>query len=125
MQVERDRFGGTRGERLRNTCVPASSWGIPAGNSRQDRVRWPWGQESLRARGEGRAAHQVDGGVTAHHADDGSLVCEDGQPDWDCDTAQTPTGGSSKESSPMDERLREQRRVEDDGLRVVNSFLGG
>jgi hypothetical protein len=32
------------------------------------------GEESLRARTEGRAAHQVDGGVTAHHADDGSLV---------------------------------------------------
>ena len=101
MQVERDHFGDTRGERLRNTCVPASSWGIPAGNSRQYRVRLLC-KESLRARGVGRAAHQVDGGVMAHHADDGSLVCEDGQPDWDCDTAQTPTGGSSKESSPMD-----------------------
>ena len=77
------------------------------------------------AQAEGRAAHQVDGGVTAHHADDGSLVCEDGQPDWDCDTAQTPTGGSSKESSPMEATLREQRRVEDDGLRVVNSFSVG
>ncbi len=82
-------------------------------------------EESFRARDEGRAAHQVDGGVTAHHADDGSLVCEDGQPDWDCDTAQTPTGGSSKESSAMGASLTEQRRVEDDGLRVVNSFRGG
>ena len=83
------------------------------------------GKESLRAREEERAAHQVDGGVMAHHADDGSLVCEDGQPDWDCDTAQTPTGGSSKESSAMGASLTEQRRVEDDGLRVVNSFCGG
>ena len=83
------------------------------------------GQESLRAQEVERAAHQVDGGVTAHHAGDGSLVCEDGQPDWDCDTAQTPTGGSSKESSAMGASLTEQRRVEDDGLRVVNSFLGG
>ena len=84
-----------------------------------------FGQESLRVPQDGRAAHQVVGGVTAHQADDGSLVCEDGQSDWDCDTAQTPTGGSSKESSPMDSRLREQRRVEDDGFRVVNSFCGG
>ncbi len=76
-------------------------------------------------RAAGRAAHQVVGGVTAHQAGDGSLVCEDDQPDWDCDTAQTPTGGSSKESSPMGASLREQRRVEDDGLRVVNSFRGG
>jgi hypothetical protein len=82
-------------------------------------------KESLRVPQDGRAAHQVVGGVTAHQADDGSLVCEDGQSDWDCDTAQTPTGGSSKESSPMDSRLREQRRVEDDGFRVVNSFCGG
>ena len=32
---------------------------------------------------EGAAAHQVVGGVTAHQADDGLLVCEDNQPDWD------------------------------------------
>ena len=84
-----------------------------------------FGKESLRVREEERAAHQVDGGVMAHHAGDGSLVCEDGQPDWDCDTAQTPTGGSSKESSAMGASLTEQRRVEDDGLRVVNSFSVG
>ena len=84
-----------------------------------------FGKESLRARGAERAAHQVDGGVMAHHADDGSLVCEDGQPDWDCDTAQTPTGGSSEESSTMGASPIEQRRVEDDGLRVVNSFSVG
>ncbi|MED7629243.1 UNVERIFIED_CONTAM: hypothetical protein DVV43_11845, partial [Lactobacillus helveticus] len=30
-----------------------------------------------------------------------------------------PTGGSSGESSAMDESLTEQRRVNDDGLRVV------
>ncbi len=40
-------------------------------------------EESLRAQAEGRAAHQVVGGVSAHQADDGSLVCEDDQPDWD------------------------------------------
>ena len=33
-----------------------------------------WREESLRAQAGGRAAHQVDGVVTAHHADDGSLV---------------------------------------------------
>jgi hypothetical protein len=31
----------------------------------------------------GPAAHQVVGGVMAHQARDGSLVCEDDQPDWD------------------------------------------
>jgi hypothetical protein len=40
-------------------------------------------EESLRAQAEGRAAHQVVGGVKAHQAGDGSLVCEDDQPDWD------------------------------------------
>src|SRR6478752_233378 len=40
-------------------------------------------------------------------------------------TAQTPTGGSSEGSSAMGATLTEQRRVEDDGLRVVNSFSGG
>ena len=82
-------------------------------------------EESRKARAEGRAAHQVVGGVTAHQAFDGSLVCEDDQPDWDCETAQTPTGGSSEESSTMGKRPIEQRRVEDDGLRVVNSFRRG
>ncbi len=85
----------------------------------------PRAEESLWAREEGRAAHQVVGGVTAHQAGDGSLVCEDDQPDWDCETAQTPTGGSSEESSTMGVSPIEQRRVEDDGLRVVNSFRGG
>ena len=82
-------------------------------------------EESREAAWEGRAAHQVVGGVRASQAGDGSLVCEDDQPDWDCETAQTPTGGSSKESSALGASLTEQRRVEDDGLRVVNSFRGG
>ena len=47
------------------------------------RTLTPWGEESRKAAGEGRAAHQVVGGVSAHQADDGSLVCEDDQPDWD------------------------------------------
>src|SRR5579859_4462671 len=37
-------------------------------------------------------------------------------------TAQTPTGGSSEEFSAMVARLTEQRRVQEDGLRVVNCF---
>src|SRR2546421_5820353 len=40
-------------------------------------------------------------------------------------TAQTPTGGSSEEFSAMDASLTEQRRVQEDGLRVVNCFTGG
>ncbi len=40
-------------------------------------------------------------------------------------TAQTPTGGSSEEFSAMGETLTEQRRVQEDGLRVVNCFSLG
>ena len=40
-------------------------------------------------------------------------------------TAQTPTGGSSEEFSAMDASLTEQRRVQEDGLRVVNCFSVG
>src|SRR6266567_7008434 len=40
-------------------------------------------------------------------------------------TAQTPTGGSSEEFSAMDASLTEQRRVQEDGLRVVNCFSQG
>src|SRR5438132_13617998 len=40
-------------------------------------------------------------------------------------TAQTPTGGSSEEFSAMDESLTEQRRVQDEGLRIVNCFYRG
>ena len=36
---------------------------------------------------------------------------------------QTPTGGSSRESSAMGESLTEQRRVNDEGLRVVKILL--
>src|SRR5207248_6351811 len=39
--------------------------------------------------------------------------------------AQTTTGGSSEEFSAMDASLTEQRRVQEDGLRVVNCFTGG
>ena len=40
-------------------------------------------------------------------------------------TAQTPTGGSSEEFSAMGASLTEQRRVQEDGLRVVNCFSLG
>ena len=40
-------------------------------------------------------------------------------------TAQTPTGGSSEESSAMGATLTERRRVREDGLRVVNRFSVG
>jgi hypothetical protein len=40
-------------------------------------------------------------------------------------TAQTPTGGSSEEFSAMEATLTEQRRVQEDGLRIVNCFSGG
>src|SRR5437868_1355504 len=40
-------------------------------------------------------------------------------------TAQTPTGGSSEEFSAMDASLTEQRRVQDEGLRIVNCFSQG
>src|SRR2546429_3763676 len=40
-------------------------------------------------------------------------------------TAQTPTGGSSEEFSAMGETLTGQRRVQDEGFRVVNCFSWG
>src|SRR5262249_20567293 len=40
-------------------------------------------------------------------------------------TAQTPTGGSSEEFSSMGETLNEQRRVQEEGFRIVNCFSVG
>src|SRR5713226_6429870 len=40
-------------------------------------------------------------------------------------TAQTPTGGSSEEFSAMEATLTEQRRVQEDGFRIVNCFSLG
>ena len=40
-------------------------------------------------------------------------------------TAQTPTGGSSEEFSAMEATLTEQRRVQEDGFRIVNCFSRG
>jgi len=39
--------------------------------------------------------------------------------------ARTPTGGSSREYSTMGESLMERRRVQEEGLRIVNCFFGG
>jgi hypothetical protein len=44
---------------------------------------WRQARKAFPAPREGAAAHQVVGGVMAHQADDGLLVCEDNQPDWD------------------------------------------
>jgi len=44
---------------------------------------------------------------------------------WDCDTAHTPTGGCSRESSTMDESLMERRRVTDEVFRDVKVFYEG
>ena len=41
------------------------------------------------------------------------------------DTAQTPTGGSSREFSAMGETLTEQRRVKEEGFRIVNFCYKG
>ena len=68
------------------------------------------------------AAYQLVGEIKAHQGEDGQLVLADGQPHWDCDTAQTPTGGSNQEFCAMDESLTQRRRVQDEGLRVVNCF---
>ena len=40
-------------------------------------------------------------------------------------TAQTPTGGSSREFSAMGGTLTEQRRVNDEGLRIVKFCCTG
>ena len=40
-------------------------------------------------------------------------------------TAQTPTGGSSEEFSSMGATLNEQRRVQEEGFRIVNCFSWG
>ena len=67
------------------------------------------------------AAYQLVGEVTAHQGYDGYLVWEDDQAHWNWDTVQTPTGGSSRESFTMGATLMVQRRVEEEGLRIVNS----
>ena len=41
------------------------------------------------------------------------------------DTAQTPTGGSSREFSAMGASLTEQRRVSDEGFRIVKLCCKG
>ena len=56
----------------------------------------------------------------AYQDDDGYPAWEGDRTHWDWDTALTPTGGSSGEFCAMGESLTQQRRVEDEGLRIVN-----
>ena len=69
--------------------------------------------------------YQLVGGVMAYQDYDAYLVWEDDQAHWNWDTVQTPTGGSSGEYCTMEETLMQQRRVEDDAFRCVNSFYKG
>jgi hypothetical protein len=66
--------------------------------------------------------HQLVGKVMAYQGYDGYRAREGDPAHWDCDTAQTPTGGSSLEFWSMGETLNQRRRVDDEGLRVVKSF---
>ena len=74
---------------------------------------------------DGPASDQLDGKVKAYHGNDQQLVREDDQPHWDLDTAQTPTGGSSEEFCAMGESLTQQRRVIEEGLRIVKICYKG
>ena len=67
-------------------------------------------------------AYQLVGEVKAHQGYDGYGVREHGPTHWDWDTAQTPTGGCSQESSSMDESLKERRRVYEEAPRGVKYF---
>ena len=75
--------------------------------------------------GEEPAVYQLVGKVMAYQGYDGYLVWEDDQAQWNWDKVHTPTGGSSEESSTMDESLMERHRVKDEGLTVVNFFSEG
>jgi len=66
-------------------------------------------------------AYQLVGGVIAYQDYDGYRAWEGVPAEGHWDTGLTPTGGSNRESCAMDESLTQRRRVEDDGLRVVNS----
>jgi hypothetical protein len=128
MQVERPLLSGRgSGGRVRNTWISTSGWGIPARNRRQDRIALG-DQGKLRASavpgdesasdyaswwGNGSPGRRSVAGLRGRSATLGLR------------TAQTPTGGSSEEFSAMEATLTEQRRVQEDGLRVVNCFSQG
>ena len=61
----------------------------------------------------------------AHQGYDGEGGGEHDPPQGHLDTGLTPTGGCSRESSAMGESLTERRRVQDEGLRIVNCFYEG
>ena len=67
-------------------------------------------------------AYQLVGEVIAHQGYNGYGVREHDPTHWDWDTAQTPTGGCSQESSSMDESLKERRRVYEEAFRGVKYF---
>ncbi len=67
-------------------------------------------------------AYQFVGKVMAYQDNDGYGVREHDPTHWDWDTAQTPTGGCSQESSSMGESLKERRRVYEEALRGVKYF---
>ena len=71
---------------------------------------------------EGSMSYQLVGEVMAHQGNDGYRVWEHDPAHWDWDTAQTPTGGCSQESSSMGESLKERRRVYEEAPRGVKYF---
>ena len=64
---------GVSGARLRNTWEHASMWGITPRNGAliPHTLACEGSRKAGNAQGEGPAAHQVVGGVTAYQADDG------------------------------------------------------
>ena len=58
----------------------------------------------------------------AYQGNDTYPVWEDDRTHWNWDTVQTPTGGSSREYCAMGETLTQQRRVSEEGLRIVKLF---
>ena len=67
-------------------------------------------------------SYQLVGEVMAYQGYDGYPAWEGERTHWNWDTVQTPTGGSSREYCSMGASLKQQRRVEDEGFRIVNSF---
>jgi hypothetical protein len=72
---------------------------------------------------DGPAAYQLVGGVMAYQDNDGYRDWEVDPAEGHWDTGLTPTGGSSKEYCAMDESLTQQRRVKDEGFRIVNFVI--
>jgi len=58
----------------------------------------------------------------AYQGNDGSAERELVRQQGYCDTDPTPTGGCSREYWAMGETLTQRRRVQEEGLRIVNCF---